>query len=73
MQHLSGLYKGAGRARPSAVKTAVVIGTGQAITVQEFDRLPSPPTDAMTAADWAFDRWVDKITRTGSAYRELNG
>jgi hypothetical protein len=72
MRHLGDLYAGAGRSCPTVVKTAVVMDTGQAITIQEFDRLPEPPNRMMTAADWAFDQWVGRIARVGSAFGELN-
>ncbi|MDR1883643.1 MAG: hypothetical protein LBR26_12805 [Prevotella sp.] len=60
-----------GFTRPTAVKTAVVIATDEAFTKYDFDPLPAPPYRGMTAADWAFDRWTDRINSAGSAYREL--
>jgi hypothetical protein len=57
---------------PSAVKTAVIVSTGEAYTKYEFDRLPSPPYTGMSAADWAFDEWVTRIGTVGSAFLELH-
>ncbi|MDR0757056.1 MAG: hypothetical protein LBF85_04335 [Tannerella sp.] len=56
---------------PIAVKTAVVVSTGQTCTNYEFDPLPAPPFPGMTAADWASDQWTDSIRDAGSAMQEL--
>jgi hypothetical protein len=58
---------------PTAVKTAVIVSTGEALTKYEFDPLPAPPSGGMSAADWAFDVWTDRIINVGSAYREIKG
>jgi hypothetical protein len=51
--------------------TALVLDSGEAITIQEFDRIEQPPYPGMTPADWAFDKWVQRIEHIGSAYEEL--
>ncbi|MDR1602541.1 MAG: hypothetical protein LBS42_08960 [Tannerella sp.] len=56
---------------PAAVKTAVTVSTGQTFTKYEFDPLPGPPFAGMTAADWAFDQWTNRIRDVGSAMQEL--
>jgi hypothetical protein len=56
---------------PTAVKTAVVVSTGETFTKYEFDPLPAPPYPGMTAADWAFDEWTNRIRDAGSAMQEL--
>jgi hypothetical protein len=72
MKELMDLYRAAGQSYPTLVRTALVMETAQAITIQDFDRLPEPSTTAMTVADWAFDQWVERIKRYGSAFEELN-
>jgi hypothetical protein len=72
MKELQGRYIAHGQDYPAVVKTAVVMEDGQAITIQEFDRLPDSPHSSMSAADWAFDQWVERITHYGSAFVELN-
>ncbi|GHT14697.1 hypothetical protein FACS189426_21390 [Bacteroidia bacterium] len=62
-----------GFTRPTAVKTAVVVSTGEALTKYDFDPLPAPPYKGMSAADWAFDVWTECIRSVGSAYQELQG
>lgn len=72
MQELSDLYEAAGKSRPSVIKIALLMDTGEAITIRELDPLADPPTNTMTAADWAFNQWMGAITTVGSAYEELN-
>jgi hypothetical protein len=60
-----------GFTKPTAVKSAVVVSTGEAFTKYDFDPLPKPPYPGMTAADWAFDVWTHHIQSVGSAFREL--
>ncbi|MDR1183193.1 MAG: hypothetical protein LBK67_00165 [Coriobacteriales bacterium] len=72
MKELMDMHREAGQNYPSLVRTALVMASSQAITIQDFDRLPDPPDALMTAADWAFDKWVAKIQHYGSAFAELN-
>ena len=60
-----------GFTQPTAVKTAVVVSTGEAFTKYDFDPLPAPPSQVMSAADWVFDVWTDRIVKAGSALKEL--
>jgi hypothetical protein len=72
MERVKQIYRDHRQSPPVTVQTAVVIGTGQAITIQKFDRLPDAPSPSMTAADFAFDQWVSRIGILGSAFEELN-
>jgi hypothetical protein len=60
-----------GFTRPTAVKMAVVVSTGEAFTKYDFDPLSAPPFGGMTAADWAFDEWTTRVQSVGSAMKEL--
>jgi hypothetical protein len=60
-----------GFTKPAAVKSAVIVSTGEAFTKYDFDPLPRPPYPEMSAADLAFDIWTYRIQRAGSAFREL--
>jgi hypothetical protein len=72
MEELVELYLSVRQEYPSVVKTAVVVETGQAVTIQEFGNLPPAPWDSMTPADWAFDQWIEKVSKRGSAFEDLN-
>jgi hypothetical protein len=60
-----------GYTKPTAVKSAVVVSTGEAFTKYDFDTLPKPPYAYMSAADWSFDLWAHRVQTTGSALQEL--
>ncbi|MDR1779196.1 MAG: hypothetical protein LBR50_00515 [Tannerella sp.] len=60
-----------GFTRPTVVKSAVVLSTGEAFTKYEFDPLPKSPNSIMSAAYCAFEAWIINIQKVGSAYREL--
>jgi hypothetical protein len=60
-----------GLTQPTAVKIAVDMKTGGACTVYELNPLPAPPYSGMSRADWAFDAWITRIAKAGSALREL--
>jgi hypothetical protein len=72
MRELWNIHAKYGRRCPAVTMTAVVMATGEAITVYEFDTPQPPPGGGMTAADLAFDRWMARVVRRGSAFRELN-
>lgn len=73
MRELWNIHAGNGQRCPAMTMTAVVMATGKAITVYDFDALPSSPGGGMTAADLAFDQWMERVVRRGSAFGELNG
>lgn len=60
-----------GFTKPTAVKSAVVVSTGEAFTKYDFDPLPKPPHSYMSAADWSFNLWAYRVQTTGSALQEL--
>jgi hypothetical protein len=72
MCELWDIHASHGQRCPSVTMTAVVMATGEAITVHELDALQAVPDGGMTAADLAFDRWMGRIVKHGSAFKELN-
>jgi hypothetical protein len=72
MGELRDLHLAARKDYPAVIKAAVVVETGQAVMIQEFGELADPPHPSMTAADWAFDQWVARISELGSAFADLD-
>jgi hypothetical protein len=60
-----------GFTKPTAVKSAVIVSTGEAFTKYDFNPLPRSPYQGISAVDWAFDMWTGSIQNTGSAFQEL--
>jgi hypothetical protein len=56
---------------PTAIKTVVAISTGETFTKYEFDPLPAAPHQGMTAADWAFKQWLERVRNAGNAMKEV--
>jgi hypothetical protein len=51
----------------------VVIDSEDTYTKYEFTPLPYSPVEWATAADLAFDAWVQEIEGEGSAYKLIKG